>query len=293
MEERGFSFIEILVALLLTTSISLALLKQQWQIHRWRIQIQHQARIWLQESNQREQGLSILECMLGLTLALSLLTLLMQQYLQIKQQTYSMAQTMLQASRLQMVVDLLRGSGHQAGFTPCLPIGYLYSFDHRSRRRLQAVELSRQDPFTLTYYRMSSGFVSLSPSLGQHEFFLLNKLRPHPKQPVIIADCQHAEVLDAYQIGPHSIQFSQALHYTYHPPIYLGEWLKESFYIAVNHNGQNSLFYQQNQHVDELMSDLQGISGYLEISQQKRWLHLNLDLGHGNAVPLLIRMVHA
>ena len=110
---------------------------------------------------------------------------------------------------------------------------------------------------------------------------------------MIIADCQHAEVLDAYQIGPHSIQFSQALHYTYHPPIYLGEWLKESFYIAVNHNGQNSLFYQQNQHVDELMSDLQGISGYLEISQQKRWLHLNLDLGHGNAVPLLIRMVHA
>ena len=176
MEERGFSFIEILVALLLTTSISLALLKQQWQIHRWRIQIQHQARIWLQESNQREQGLSILECMLGLTLALSLLTLLMQQYLQIKQQTYSMAQTMLQASRLQMVVDLLRGSGHQAGFTPCLPIGYLYSFDHRSRRRLQAIEVSLEASFSSSDFYFSAATQALPARRPRHLVFLATML---------------------------------------------------------------------------------------------------------------------
>lgn len=292
MDDRGYSFMEILVALLLSISISLALLKQQWQINRWRLHIQQQSQLWLQESNHREQGLSLLECMLGLSLILGLLALLMQQYLQVKQQTDSMQQMMLQASRLQTVAALLRNSGHQAGFTPCLPLGSLHSFDHRSRQRLQALELVQTDPFTLIYNRMSSPFVALSTSDRENQFFLLDKITLHPNQPVIIADCQHAEVFDTYQMRPHSIQFSQDMHYTYHAPIYLGAWLQESFRVTLNKRGQHGLFYQQNQHSDELLTHLQGLSGYLEMSKPKR-LHLKLDLGQGQVMPLIIRMRHA
>ena len=292
MDDRGFSFMEILVALLLSISISLALLKQQWQINRWRLQIQQQTQNWLQESNHREQGVSLLECMLALSLAIGLMMLLLQQYLQIKHQTDAMRQTVLQASRLQTVTALLRNSGHQAGFTPCLPIRYLHSYDHRSRHRLQALDLIQRDPFTLIFYRMASPFVGLTPGDQGNQFLLLEPIMLHPGQPVIIADCQHAEVFEAYQKGAHTIQFLQALHYAYHAPIYFGEWLQESFSVTVNKRGEYALLYQQNQHGDELLTNLSAMSGDLEMSNPKH-LHLKLGLRQGHQIPLTIRLEHA
>lgn len=292
MEQRGFSFIEILVALLLTISISLALLKQQWQMSRLRMQIQQQDLIWLQESNRRERGLSILECMLGLALALSILTLLMQQYLQIKQQTYQAMQTLLQISRMHTVVNLLRESGHQAGFTPCLPLGALRSFDHRSEQPLFMYNWNPQAE-KLSFYRMSSQFVSVSPSTRRNIFVTSGHFIPHLHQPVILSDCQHAEVVEGYEMGSHTIQFSQALKYRYHAPIFLGEWLSETFWVKANAHGQQALFYQKHHHAEELLTGMQSMQGYIETKNHHSWVHLSMNLTHGKTLPLIIRMYHA
>lgn len=292
MHKRGFSFMEILIALLLISSISLALLKQQWQINRVRMQVQRQNLRWLQESNQREQGMSLLECLLGLGLALLLITLVMQQYLQIKQQSYLAVQAMTQSSRLQMVVDLLRRRGHQAGFTPCLPIAHLASFDHQTRKPLQTVEINQQPFSKLTFYRMSDNFVPVLPLPGKDTFTLLGKWRPRPQHALIVADCQHAEVLNAYQINAHEIRFSQATRFAYHVPVYLGEWLTESFWVSTNKRGQPALFYMQHQHAEELLSEVHGMQGDLASHKQHRVLRIIMDLEATKPLSLVIRMYH-
>jgi len=52
---QGFSLIEVLVSLFLVTSISLALLKQQWHVHQLFHQMHVQANIALQLDNTLER----------------------------------------------------------------------------------------------------------------------------------------------------------------------------------------------------------------------------------------------
>ena len=292
MRDRGFSLIEILLALVMSISISLAILKQQWQIHRWRIVLQQQVHDYIERSNQRERGFTLLECLFGLALVVIILSLITQQYLNLKYCCAHMVQSMQHISRLQMVENLLRSSGHQAGFTPCLPLKYLHSFDPNSRQPLQAMVISPQSPQRVSFNHMSPTFVSLSPSASPNTFLFADDGISHSNPVLMIADCQHAELLSAYQLRGHSIQLSQILHFVYHPPLYLGEWVSESYWVAVNSHGQHALFYQQNQHVDEVVTDVQALNASLVITQVKQYLHLNLDLGQGDTLPLDIRLHH-
>lgn len=289
MEQRGFSLIEVLITLILSTSISLALLKQQWQITRLRIQIQQQNSTWLHEHNQREQGFGLLECLIGTMLALTMLSILLQQYVQIKFQTELARQAMQTESRVDRVLELLKNSGHQAGFTPCLPIGDLQSFDHRNGRNLQAIRIDKLGNSKLILQRMTHFIPALAHRQANH--FTLNaswKSKSH--NPVIIADCQHAEVLDQYQIKAQSIQFFHTLKYIYHPPIYIGEWLSESFWVKPNLNGQPALFYQAHQQAEELSSDIQILQSVMVTKRQKHFLQI--WIGKKQVIPYFIRLYH-
>lgn len=291
MEERGFSLIEVLVTLILITSISLALLKQQWQISRLRIQIQQQNLTWLQEHNHKEQGFSILECLIGMTIALTILTIFMQQYVQIKQQTELSRQNIQQLSRMQTVLQILENSGHQAGFTPCLPIAHLQTFDHRNGQTLQAFHLEIAESFKLTLQRMAH-FVPVLSHSESHSFTVLDQWRPRAHVPLIIADCQHAEVLDGYQIKSNAIQFFQNLKFKYHPPIYLGEWLTESFWVKPNLTGKPALFYQVHQQAEELWTDVQKMQAYVETKRPYPLLHISFDIAKDKPISYLIRLYH-
>lgn len=292
MRERGFSLMEILVTFLLVSSISLALLKQQWQTNRLRVQIHRQQVEWLQAVNQREQGLTLLECLLGIVLSLLLLTLVMQQYLHIKQETIGVIQAVTRASRLHLAFDLLRRRGHQAGFCPCLPIRNLMSFDHRTHQPLQTLEIKRKPGFKLTFYRMSDEFVSIKGMPQAHTFALLGSWRPHPQHPVIIADCRHAEVIQSYHIHSGEMRVSSALKYTYHSPIYLGEWITEAFWISTTSHERSTLFYTHAQHTEALLSDVYALDGQLEAHHPHPLLHLSMDGGMRDPIELVIRMYH-
>lgn len=293
MKERGFSLSEILVSLLLITSISLALLKQQWQVHRLQIRITQQEVDWLHQMNERERGSTVLEYMLGLTLALAIMSVLIQQYLQIKHQCYATEQAIAQTARLQVVFDLLRRKGHQAGFTPCLPIKHLMTFDQRNQHNLSTLLLEKAPVLTLSFYRMSSFFGQLQPISESGQFELIGNVIPNSNHPVIIADCQHAEVHGTYQISGRRIQFSHALRFTYQPPIYWGEWLEERFWVKPNAQGQSALWYQYHQHTDELLPGVQALQGQLISRHGQQVLELKLDLGSNKLMPLVIRITHS
>ncbi|MGV3740034.1 MAG: PulJ/GspJ family protein [Gammaproteobacteria bacterium] len=291
MEERGFSFIEVLVTLILITSISLALLKQQWQISRIRMQIQQQNLSFLQKHNHKEQGVSILECLIGMTIALTILTVFMQQYVQIKQQTELSRQNMQQFSRMQIVLQILENSGHQAGFTPCGPLAQLQTFDHRNGQILRALNLEKVESFKLTLQRMVH-FIPVLNHSESNSFTLLDQWRPRVHTPLIISDCQHAEVLDGYQIRFNTIQFFQNLKFKYHQPIYLGEWLAESFWTKTNLSGKPALFYQMHHQAEELWTDAPKMQAYVENKQPYPLLHINLDVATDRPISYLIRLYH-
>ncbi|MCR9192536.1 MAG: prepilin-type N-terminal cleavage/methylation domain-containing protein [Gammaproteobacteria bacterium] len=283
MKERGFSFSEVLLALLLVTSISLALLKQQWKMHRWMIEMQRQDRAWLDLSNERErsqqQGFSLIEWMIGLALSLSLITACIQQYAHVQRHFHWLVVKMAKASGLPITLDLLRSRGHQAGFTPCLSLPALQTLDRRSGHALQMLSFSDHDS-KITFRRMHEVHVPVAKIRGQRRVTLAASMTWHTGMPLIIADCQHAEVHAAYQISQRSINLAHALRFDYHAPIYIGAWVEESFWIK-NH----TLYYQQ-QHAEALMSDIVAWRWQLA----PHLLHLDIDRGDKDSIPLDIRL---
>ena len=291
MDERGFSLVEVLVAVFISTSISLALLKQQWQISRIRIQIQQQNINWLQTHNRNERGLSILECMLGMTLALSLLHLLLQHYLQIKQETAVTRENLQQIARMQTVLPLLENRGHQAGFTPCLPIDHLRNVDHRNGQSLKAIIIENTPFFKITFQHMAH-FVPVAAPMAENQWTLVEHWRPKSQVPIMIADCQHAEVLDKYQIQGQTVRFLQKLKYHYQPPIFVGEWQRESFWLQRNLQGKSALFYQAYQHAEELWTGVANMQGFIETQRGRVLLHITLGFDQDPALTYLIRLYH-
>ncbi len=306
MTERGFSLSEVLIALLLMTSISLALLKQQWQMHRLREHIKQQDQHWLDLNNAREReapdktwfqhGLSLIECMIALTLSLSIITVLMQEYVQIRQQFHLAGLAIDHSARIQYVLDLIRRRGHQAGFTPCLPLSRLVSLDHRTGHVLPTLIFDSVPVSKISLYRMQEAFVRIEHIDHQHQLYTPEKLILHPKSPIIIADCQHAEVVADYRIlsAHHQtiIECSKELTFKYHAPIYLGEWVEESFGLHSSRQRQSGLFYQYHEHREELMPDVTRLHGQLERHHGQSVLHLELGTTEQRHIPLDIRMHH-
>ncbi|PJD91412.1 MAG: hypothetical protein CK424_07260 [Legionella sp.] len=306
MTERGFSLSEVLIALLLMISISLALLKQQWQIHRLYVQMKRQNQHWLELSNARERseedqalfqrGFSLIECMIGLALSLSMMTLLMQEYMQISQLFHRTVVAVDHGARLQFVLNMIRHKGHQAGFTPCLPLYQLVSLDHRTGRALSTLTFDDRNPSKISMYRMQSTYVLVDAIEKQYRVYTSEKLSVHPQSPVIIADCHHAEVHTRYHLIPsHShtvIEFSKDLAFHYREPIYVGEWVEESFGLNPKRQSQSGLFYQYHHHTDELMPEVTHLHWQLQRYQGQSVAHLEMDTKEQRHILLDIKMHH-
>ncbi|HVT62551.1 MAG TPA: prepilin-type N-terminal cleavage/methylation domain-containing protein, partial [Legionellaceae bacterium] len=166
MNKRGFSLSEVLIALMLMVSISLALLKQQWQITRLRVQIEKQAQDFLSEKNAWEKGcdkikqcgMSLLELMIALGLSLSMMTLLMQEYMQIQAHYQRTEKIIDDITQLQFVLNFISDQIHQIGFTPCVPLRLLRTFDHRSSHALKTLQFDAQMPSKITFSFMDAPY---------------------------------------------------------------------------------------------------------------------------------------
>lgn len=294
--ERGFSLSEVVVSLLLVTSISLALLKQQWHLHRLMLQTQLQVKVWQQTDNDRERGMSvkeqrgtsILELLIGLVLALGIVAGLLQQYLQIKHQFQDLQTVIDHLSRTQLVVDFVRMSVQKAGFTPCLPINHLQTIDHRTHRPLESIHWQSNDPSRLQVFSMRDNFVEVTRIAYQQKIYTSSVMSKSTHSPLIIADCYHAEVYQDYVIEDAKIVLAHPLTYTYHAPIYLGEWRDASFLMRPNRDGKLSMFYDH-LHSEELLSDLDGMVWRLDKVQTDTLVHCDLSLNKEQTVTIDIR----
>lgn len=276
--ERGFSLSEVLVSLLLVVSLSLVLLKQQWQLHRIANQTKLQAQRCLETSNARERGMSLVELMVALTLALSIITLVMQLYAATFQQFLETETTLTQTSRLHVSLDLMRSVIQQAGFTPCLPIGALQTIT------LHALALDPNDSSVMTTYRMGDGFVSVSRIMNAHQLAIANPHHITLHGPLLIADCHHAEILSDFEQQGTTVRLKQPLAFSYYPPTYLGEWESVAFGLKTHR------LYYYHKHRETLMTGVQALSWRIVSRLGHTVVHGDIQLEQASTYPIDIRL---
>jgi len=277
--ERGFSLSEVLVSLLLVVSLSLVLLKQQWLLHRIVNQTKLQAQRCLAANNARERGLSLVELMVALTLALSLITLVIQLYGATFQQFLETETTLNQTSRLHISLGFMRSVIQQAGFTPCLPIAAL-----QTNTPLPALTLDPHDPSVITAYRMADGFIPVSRIDSSHRLLIsqTHLLTFHGQ--LLIADCHHAEILSDFEQHGATLSLKHPLAFEYYPPMYLGEWKSITFGLKMKR------LYYYHKHRETLMTNVDTLVWRIIGTLGQTIVHGDLQVEQSLSYPIDIRL---
>ena len=230
-KNTGFIIIEILLSLMLVASISLLLLKQQWQNNQFAREIQSRLIDLNQLANHKEikaRGFSLSEILIGLLLAGMLSAGLLQQYLQVYRQDRITRSQVSENLDLALLSDLLRSRLRVAGFSPCGNINSL----RRTPGSLQAIS---EVTGGIEILRMGESYLQFASLEDIGKVIQASSIK-HSE--LIIADCYHAEIY----------KNNHVLHYHYSSPIFIGELIKEHIYL----NGRD-IFYKL-KHAEKLIT---------------------------------------
>lgn len=220
----------------------------------------------------KQRGLSFIELLVSLALSVLLITALTTHYFGLKRQFLNRDARIHQELDLFVLQDYIRASLRKAGFTPCASIDSLMT---PKEQELNAVHWEEKKRLTIQ---------SLSSQYLIHPELLAFKDKIHLKEThafeqgmhILIADCFHAERLTIKAVAGKTLYFKTPLIYSYRPPIYLGRWFTESFYIAKNKAGIKALFYQseKSEELSTTISDMQYARKHAGVT-----LHFLLDNG--------------
>lgn len=183
-------------------------------------------------------GFGMVELMLSLFLASIILAGFMTQVQSARMQVSAVSSDTLQSLELQYVVELMRASIREAGFTPCVALSKLKIHDSRLGHVQNSALFIKPSENSLSIQRMSPSFdivLSIQPpktivATPSHRF--------STKRAIIIADCRHAEIheLDSF-VRSGDMQrliLKKPLTYHYKSPMYVGEWVSEHFSVLSN-----------------------------------------------------------
>lgn len=227
-----------------------------------------------------QNGVGLLEIMVSLFLASLIMTGLIQHYISTKQHYAYLESVLDDATELQLAIDYLRNSIHQAGFTPCLSINQLMTLDNRDiYKPLIAIDLRQGTRPILQINRMSAYFDTITSFTSASEIVTSHITSLHPLHPIVIADCHHAEVHTIREIShTKTMQFitlNSPLVYQYEEPIYIGEWVEEQFFVR----NTGGLFYYRH-HTDELTRHVTSILPTVQDTATGLVVHVILGLDH-------------
>ena len=226
----------------------------------------------------RQKGVSLSEVLVGLVLSSFLIMLLMNQFAAMKRHYMYAEKKLLHTLDEQLIVDLMRDSIRQGGFSPCLAIEYLSTIDCRSGQKgLTSIDIQSTEPHGFQMNHMSARYNFLLKKTADDRLKITHDLLMTPGRPVLIADCSHAEVHTIHHVDVghdfQDIMLDKPLKYTYTPPVYVGEWLEEHFFVR---NDKPILFYQLG-HVDALSNDVKALSVLMTMESGKRFVHVALQ----------------
>lgn len=208
--------------------------------------------------------------MVALVISSLLILILMNQYLSVKRYYQRMEEKIEQALERQLIIDLIRDSTRQAGFTPCVNIDRLTTMDTRPSPK-QLFSINLESGIHLNH--MSAQYGHLVKPLSPTSWLVTPEVSLSPQLPVLISDCYHAEVHTLEKMGgSQEIHLKEPMKYTYVPPVYIGQWLEEHFYSR-----SGRLFYQLD-HVDVLSTLVNDLSASFFTQQGHRFVHTVLSI---------------
>ena len=205
-------------------------------------------------------GFGLLEILIGLMLSSLILIMLGRYAILIQNQATHINNLFAEDIELRRVTDMLRTSIWQAGFTPCLNVDRLISIDQRKSPTfvhaidfIDGININRMNP---RFSEIISWDDRQTITLDKHTKIMLDHA-------VIIADCEHAEVQSISSIYPGKngtkLRLERASAFTYTPPVYVGEWIEERFFVQKKSGKVSALFYKWH-HVDRLTDLVHALS---------------------------------
>ena len=217
----------------------------------------------------------------------------MECYLNSKNQ-YLSAQKQLEVSfDLQWVSDLLTDSVRRAGFTPCLSLDNLQVIDRREglQHAITSIRIDNKLKQLIQINRMSEWFVPVVRILNPTQILIPKSIAFNLKRPIIIADCEHAEIhqLAGIEILPRNylITLAKPMLFSYEQVAYCGEWLEEQWFIKKNTKGTNALYYHAAQ-TEELTTHIHALEVNSQWVHGKRLFEINLHLDEDKTKRLVV-----
>ena len=235
---------------------------------------------------KKQSGVSLSEVLVSLFLASLIITMLMQFYLSSKRHYLDAEEILAAGFDLQWVSDLLSDSIRRAGFTPCLGIEQLQLKENGELVRGLSIEKQ-----LIQVNRMSEHFVTLVNLKNATQILVSYSASFHEHRSLLIADCNHAEVHQIASISKESagylITLEHPLQFIYAPETYVGEFLRERWFIKKNVNGNLALYYQatQTEEVTSLIHSLQVIN---QVVHGKPFLEINMGLAENKVHKIMV-----
>lgn len=239
-------------------------------------------------------GMSLVEILVALLLSSLIMLSLAQMYLGCKRRFQIAEVQLAEAFDLQWVSTLLRESVRQAGFTPCLGLDQL---EHDQKQIPPALSIENPPLQGISIHRMAMHFNKVLEFQSSTQLLVSADIPIHLNQPLIIADCYHAEICmpeDLRKVGKLQVlSLQKPLHYDYFGSTWLGEWIDEKWFIKANQHKKKTLFYQQQQRSQELTPLIHSLTATKHQLPDQQWLNLILGLDSGLKRALVIRMPNA
>lgn len=243
---------------------------------------------------KRHSGFGLTEILISLFLSSLIITSLIQLYFSVKRHYFISEQIIAEQLEMQWVSDLLSDSIRRAGFTPCLNINSLITTDTRHlSHSVKGIKWGAAHEQYLQLNRMSDVFTEQVQFKNTTELLLVNRLAVNTHRPLIIADCQHAEIHQILNTKKTTtgqrITLAAPMRYSYEQSVFVGEWIEEQWMVKPNHHGINSLYYRSLQ-TEELSPLIHSLSVSDETIAGTQFIKIQLGLDGDKTHELMIRI---
>lgn len=231
---------------------------------------------------KKQMGLSLTEVLISLFLGSVIMTELIQLFIESKHQYLETEKVLAIRFDLQWVTDLLSDSIRRAGFTPCLGIDRLQIIDQRNHHnKIRGLHVGNHPDQFIQVNRMNEYFAKIVKIQSSTRILVQNSVTFHKKRPILIADCEHAEIqeiFDMEQQGEHLlIILKKPLYFSYDTSLYVGEYLEEKWFIKNNANHEDTLHYQL-VHTEEITPLIHFMHTRNRVVRERQFLEISMGL---------------
>lgn len=240
-----------------------------------------------------QRGMSLSEVLIGLFLSSLIIIITTQFYLSSKKQYLEAEEILSKNFDVQWVIDLLSDSIRRAGFTPCLGVDQLIAIDRRKKdERIEGLKVRNPPQQLIHISRMAEQFSQVKQIKNTTEI-LVEYSSFNIKRPLLIADCEHAEVHNIQYISVQHdnvlLTLAEPLKFHYSDLAYVGEFLNEEWLIKKNIKNESALYYHS-QHIEEVTPLITSLHSDLKQSQGKHLVKIIMGLSDASNQELSVMM---